>query len=257
MKIAVWKTGHQIADTVVDNFVDYERYSCGSYTSYFTTCRFEDLPVYNSKAHIGYGILRGMSGIFNACDRLNKPWFNIDNGYMGAGHFHGFYRISYRGTQARWHDGIPEIPHGILFEEWKKTGDRFLIAPPSDHVCGFFNVDKTKWLADNQVENSFIREKSDNTLIDWSKIKGVITFNSTIGVEALKRGIPVISDIQHSIIGSYYKYHLIDKGLDYNFDNVMEVSRDSLFNGMRGHQFTLTQIRNGDAWSLINHYLNT
>jgi len=235
MKLTIWKTGHPIADTVADAFAAGE---------------------YHGEADLVYGILR--HNVFKTSER----WFNIDRGYFNPGHFDGYYRISYKGTQVKWHEGIPQVESGVKLEDWKSslhyTGrkKRILICPPTDAVRGFFRLGNEWTDIDFNNENYIVRYKGDSALIDWSDVGGVITFNSSIGWEALRRGIPCVSDITHSIIGSYYSYELKKKNLDYNFDNIKAISREPLFNAMRAHQFTLAEIRNGKAKNLIEHYLN-
>jgi hypothetical protein len=247
MKIIGWKTGHNIADTIIKEFgYDICDYFCNAFD-------FAGRINLDADVHIGYGILRGMAEIYNKADN----WFEIDNGYWGAGHFSGNYRISFKSTQSQYSDDLQQ-PHGLILGPWKTTGDTILIVPPSDYVREFFNVTGIDWYRSNfnpYLHKCVVRTKDAKELINWEKIKGVITFNSTVGVEALRRGIPVISDIEHSMIGSYYKQKLIDKGLDYTFENVMTISREPLFNCMQTHQFTLEDIREGKAWKLLNYYL--
>lgn len=247
MKLAIWKTGHQIADTVADNFYSYNRYTnlFGINTQNRTEIRdYVDV-------NIGYGILRGMDTIFHQSNKSNKHWFNIDRGYFNPGHFDGYYRISYKGTQCKY-DAQLQKDIDFTLEPWQ-SGHIILIAPPTDAVAEFYNVDKSKWLEDAKTQYSpyIIKYKDDGQIIPWDDLKGVVTFNSSIGWQALQKGIPCISDSQHSIVGSYYSQNLID----YNLENVKTIDRLKLFKCMRAHQFTLAEIRRGDAWTLIEHYL--
>lgn len=241
MRIAIGRTGHEIADTIAEALIKGFGHSS------------------NADVFIGYGILRGMDEQF----KRYKHWFNVDRGYFNPGHYDGYYRISYRGTQAIWHEGIPRKPINIelynkrkLWEKknWESKKEYILICPPTEPVCKFFNI-QGSWI--NNVVRQLrgrsykIRKKGDSQPINWDAISAVITFNSSIGWQALQRGIPVISDPNHSIVGSFYKHHhLLTYNLQEMPDNHLE-----LFEAMNAHQFTLEEIRQGNAWDLISHYL--
>ena len=272
MRIAVWKTGHEIADAVADAVISDNNSRQRDCTWHLVhTNNFERMPrlaVESSDEfdiHIGYGILRGMGDIMKACERANKPFFHIDRGYLNPGHYEGYYRISYRGTQAKWHEGIPRKPIDIKMEPWKiPNRGTVVICPPTEAVCAFFKIAPQTWLnnAIKQANDAFltpaiaIHHKSDNKPFDWEDCLAVITFNSSVGWQALQRGIPVLSDPVHSIVGSYYAYRGCDtlqKVTD--FTQKMGDSRMELFEAMAAHQFTLQEIREGKAWPILNHYI--
>jgi hypothetical protein len=262
MKIAVWKTGHEIADTVADALA--EGLNGKVYSA--SDCRL--LPI--ADYHIGYGILRGVADIFRMADKEKIPvtWFNVDRGYFNPSHYDGYYRISYRGTQAKWHDGIPRKPWSGNLEPWRgfNSTKPVLLCPPTEHVAKFFrlkyNADKlaaTDWEHEH-LQNAFkrgqgvtVRQKGSTAPIQWDEYSAVITFNSSVGWQALQKGIPVISDPQHSIIGSHYKHYGLNSLTD--FSQYMVDTRLELFEAMNAHQFTLDEIKRGEAWPLIIHYL--
>lgn len=250
MKLAIWHTGHQIADTVAAAF--HECIDSPYIDSYSDLGNFGRDRVKEFDAHIGYGILRLQDQMFRQCDKQDKAWFNVDNGYFNPGHFDGYYRISYKGTQAKWNDAQLQKDIDFPLEAWR-DGNTVLICPPTEAVAAFYNVDKRAWLENaTKLESPYIiKEKDDGKLIPWDDLKGVITFNSSLGWQALQKGIPCISDPLHSIVGSYYSQNLIE----YNFENVKTIDRLKLFRCMRAHQFTLAEIRQGDAWRLIEYYL--
>lgn len=212
------KTGHAIADTVSD--------------------LIGDLP--DGRYKIAYGILRHdeFSGL--------EPWFCVDKGFYEAGHYNGNYRIACRGTQPKYSVLGPKSTHGLDLEPFRYTGSHSLICPPTTHVAQFYGIDETVWLlnAIRQADGKYIiRHKGDSQPIEWDIIRQVITFNSTVGVEALRRGIPVISDPVYSTIGSY----------TVDIKSIDELNRDELFSFMAGHQFRLHE-KDKITW-LIHHYL--
>jgi hypothetical protein len=85
-----------------------------------------------------------------------------------------------------------------------------------------------------------IRVKTDAPLC-FDGVSRVITYNSSVGIEALRQGIPVISDPVNSSIGSY----LIGK-------NYLDFDRDPLFNMVQAHQFKIGEKEKINC--LISHY---
>lgn len=236
MKIAVWFTGHAICDTVAKSLVK------GFHADLHHASTVSDDLVASYDCHIAYGILRGAANVFKTATRLGKPWFNVDLGYFNSGHYEGAYRISGRGTQARWLGSKHSL--GIVQDTLT------LIAPPTPDVCQFFGVDAANWLHANLTQNCMVKFKSDGAEIPWNEIGLVKTFNSSLGWQALKRGIPCVSDSNHSVIGSYYKY------IDTNKE-IVNINAEPLFTFMEENQFTLKQIENGLAWPLIKRSIVT
>lgn len=254
-RIAIWKTGHEIADTVAEALAE------GLNGDIFFASNSNSFTFSNDTVSIAYGILRDTDKVFRQTsdEEYKGHWFNVDRGYFNPGHFDGYYRISYCGTQAKWHEGIPRKPIDINIEPWRKTGNYVLICPPTEHVCEFFGVDRQQWIdnACKQSVTSIIRTKETSQPLEHqlAHCKAVITFNSSVGWKALQMGIPVLSDVNHSIIGSHYGAETLEK-----LTKVLQESCDSRFElmeAMNAHQFTLDEIRQGKAWDLINHYLSS
>lgn len=258
MRIAVWKTGHPIADKVADSLVKISKDA----QLFHINAEYEidgnakesiaDILIKNTDLSIGYGILRGTSNLFKSAEKYNKPWFNVDRGYFNPSHFDGTYRISYRGTQFKWHEGIPGKPIDIQIEPWRTGGDYVLICPPTKAVRRFFCIDS--WVAPGIVNGEYIwREKDCSVPIEehLSKAKAVITFNSSVGWKALQMGIPVLSDTTHSAVGSYFNNLSLDAIAEAQY-----LDRKKLFQAMAAHQFTLSEIEQGKAWPLLRHYLS-
>lgn len=281
MKVCVWKTGHEIADTVAEAVVQCFRtekrgnnlvHSFGPSIADCAELHHTDeiingLP--NADVHIGYGVLRGMDEVFRACDKAGKPWFNIDKGYWKSGHYDGYYRISLRGTQQTF--GLDKLKPD--YERWDKLGLEIfpqvkresysLICPPTQAVDAFFEVDKNSddcWIHDSYrhatgnfkvrtKEAANVRQRDNNNLQHkLDECHKVITFNSSVGWEALRQGIPVVSDPDHSIVGAYQKMLDIDLSKDSN-------ERRKFFAIQCGLQLTLDEIRSGKLWPLLQTLL--
>lgn len=239
MKCAVWYTGHPICDTVAKSLAR------GFNGTLHHVGECNDDIVRHYDVHIAYGILRGTSKVFAACEKLGIHWFNVDNGYFGPGHFAGNYRISYRSTQCKW----DKAKHPLA-----SLVGRVLIAPPTQPVCEFYNIDPVKWhyWAKHQCDELpyTIREKGDAHPINWDDYDSVLTFNSGVGWTGLLRGKVVHSDPLHSVVGSYFDTKSIA------LPNNDDINNQSLVELMNEHQFTLNEIERGDAWRILIKYLN-
>jgi len=216
----LYKTGHPIADTISDII--------------------GELP--DDDYAIAYGILRGSAEYL----RDHRHWFEIDRGFYGASHYDGMYRLSYRGTQPIYDDEF-SIPgnHSIGLSDWRNTDGYILICPPTTYVSDFFSIDLSAWLfkAISQAGPYYkIRYKGDQSPIQWDEIGKLITFNSTLGYEALIRGIPVISDPDHSTIGSYTKF----------INSIDNYNRQPIIDFIANHQFKLHE--KDKIWNLIKYY---
>lgn len=246
MKICVWRTGHEIADTVAEAMLTGLRrtsYCLGN--NHTSTILNNDYDI-----HIGYGILRGMGDVFRECDRQGKPWFNIDKGYWKPGHYDGYYRVSLRGTQqtSGWPDPDWERWEklGLNVEPWQKRNGYTLVCPPTDYVETFLRPGMDNWLNCNSyIKDGLVRHKGCERLLDsdLAAASRVIIFNSSVGWESLRRGIPVESDPVHSIVGAWQAKHGTDK-------------RKELFATMAGLQLTLDEMRSGKLLPLLQKLLD-
>lgn len=251
MRPCVWITGHNIADTVGSQI----RYGLNACPIYYTKDLKPEI-IEAHDVHIAYGILRGCTEVFIECDRKNKPWLEVDKGYWKPGHYDGYYRISLRGTQQttgldrlepdyeRWDKlGIEILPHQS--REFRKE----LLCPATDYVTDFFSV---KTQRNPTLDQILLREKgcSRSLQADLDGCSFVRTFNSSVGWEALRQGIPVISDSTHSIVGAYGK--LLDTPLHADYE-----ARRRLFGIMAGLQLTLEEIREGLLWPLMKRLMSS
>ncbi len=260
MKIAVWHTGHEIADTVSD----YCYKSLPASTRLLTSNLSEE-PIKGHDIHIGYGILRGMNDVFRMAQTNGKPWFNIDKGYIGSGHFDGYYRISLRGTQhtqTSWLHFIDrERLNGLCvnFEPWRgmEYGKPVLICPPQPDTAAFFGIDHDKWLNDAVKSccgrKHVVRRKGDHSILMDSILGSsmVVTFNSSVAWEAMRLGVPSMSDLRHSFLG-----HVSCEINVADLVNWQKLHRVDLFAAMAGLQLTLQEMRDGKLWQLMNRLMS-
>lgn len=235
----IWQTDHEISQRVCQSLAIGTQGKIRHVRSYESADA--ETPA------ITYGILRGSGDIL----RSSKRWLHVDNGFMGPGHYDGYYRISYLGTQPRYMAGV-EANIALDFKPFR-SGERIMIVPPTAAVCWFYGIDPVKWLQDAVAKCDrpyFIKQKDGSPLI-FDGVAKIITFNSSVGWLGLIEGIEVDSDPLHSVVGSYYATKSIDSSIDFK-----HIDREPLFRFCRAHQFTLREIEHGDAGWLIKHYLS-
>lgn len=258
MKVCVWITGHPIADTVGSQ----ARAGLNTCPIYYTA-DLTDKIIQDHDIHIGYGILRGMDKVFRSAHLAGKPWFHIDKGYWKPCHYDGYYRISLNDTQQTQLKGLKPD-----YERWDALGLDILpsrprkglvmICPPTQPVREFFKLHDAYFGSDMKIgyhpdeTPSFFRNKNSTIPLqdDLDRCCQVSTFNSSVGWEALRQGIPVVSDAEHSIVGAYQK--LVDKSIHDDLE-----ARRELFGLMAGLQLTLDEIRQGRLWPLMKTLLST
>jgi hypothetical protein len=265
MRIGLWTTKHEISDTVAraasdgfgDRNVNYTTTNDG-FPDYVADC------VAHEDIHIGYGILRGMADVFRECDKQGKPWFCIDKGYWKPSHYDGYYRVSLRGTQQcgvwpepdyeRWER--LQIPVEPFKKHYHVSMGRTLVCPPTDYAKQFFGVD---WQPTPRPdERLLIREKGCERSLDedFEGCSLIRTFNSSIGWEAIRRGIPCISDEKHSFVGSYMRHV---GGVPDNVESCehhQSKFQTNFFGAQAACQLTLDEMRGGMLFPLMQKLLD-
>lgn len=260
MRIAVFITGHEIADTVA-HAVANGLAGDGRQVSYCTTDRLDLID--EADICIGYGILRGMDDVFRACQKVGKPFFHIDKGYFKPNHYDGYYRVSLNGTQQTF--GFDKLKPD--YERWDALGAEVLpasqrrecslVCPATEPVSAFFGEWDMPWV----TEDIIYRDKQFQGIPLQQHLDAcnrVITFNSSVGWEALRQGIPVTSDPYHSIVGAYVKH--FEERNKVSFDKSIQEgtnSRRDLFALMSSLQLTLNEMREGKLWELMSRLLST
>lgn len=254
MRIAIWTTNHHIADTVAEHINRGLRLCCQTPTILSTT---KAALADQFDLSIGYGILRGMTAVF----RASKNYIHLDRGFWKSGHFSGYYRVSHNGTQQTRLANIPTDPSrwnnlDIEIQPKRLTAglDKILVCPPTPDVCNFFNLDVNKWLNHTAIQYKdkvIIRHKDSSIPLaeHLAQARKVVTFNSSVGWEAMRQGIEVVSDPSHSIIGAWKKE--LDKDATLDLDE-----RCKIFAKMAALQLTLEEMQQGSLWSLMSNLMS-
>ena len=247
--IACYLTGHEIADTVMTRIATGNSYNLRRTTDPFTP----------AKVHIAYGILRGTAEIFKEARRRGERFIFLDKGFMGASHYDGYYRIGINRFQQDYqpHAFDTDRLHPLHYPAKlsRAVGTEVLIIPPTDHICQFYNLGSPRiWLKEamaNIVDHSprpiRVRFKTDGEpLINHlSKAFCVVTHSSSVAWEAMRYGIPVISDpacVTHNLLPLTLKDLENESSIQVDDKMVM-----SLLKFMSHYQFTLDELAAGMA----------
>lgn len=252
--VTIWVTDHFISQRVASALKT--GFGDDALLGFATTVTTEQIAA--TPVHIGYGILRSMDKVARMAEEAGKDWFLLDLGYSNPGHFHGNYRIGYKGTQTLFDAGHLADASPIFCAPWKEGGHTALICPATDYVAGYFNLDDAAWCKQaEQLAADFnlpakIRRKGDpQDLSDaLNEAACVITFNSSVAWKALAAGIPAFSDIYHSTLGSWH-----GTAGQKSIDALKALSRDDLFRFMAAHELDLLAIQQGRIKNIVNRYI--
>lgn len=213
-----------------------------------------------------YGILRGTGDI--AKRRLEKGdgfWY-VDHGYIRPGHYSGHYRIVRSGL----HTNLRQTPdYGrLLALKWTPDKDHValdyspvLLAPPSEYVAEFFGCSREGWI---ETVRDKLRKITDRPLIVSSKEDPgqptldqawcVVTLQSNLSVEAIRKGVPVF--VEHANFPDQWMHpaeFFSDKLENLNTPYRPSVSERYEWGAkLAATQFTLVEINSGYAWEYIN-----
>jgi len=197
-----------------------------------------------------YGILRGCGEIIRRCGWIGRDYYHIDHGYVGRGHYDGYYRISRNGLQCDLTNYLDDIASPQRWEDlktelrpWRRNGKKILVAPVSEAVGRLLSIDVSKWLdvviaeIKNHTERPVeIKRKHDGAIEDvlddcWC----LVSHASNAAVDALIAGVPVIV-LRRSAV----------KPLAWEFTDLEDGKwphREPVFWQLAHHQFTLDQSR--------------
>lgn len=169
-----------------------------------------------------YGRLRGSLEVMRAAIAAGENWYMADNGYMGAGHYRGFYKISRNAFQCRGNE-YPDYQRlealKITIAPTRTSGGHILVCPPIpeyDAVMGFNSIE---WLADvkfglGRASQREIRvrwkpgdprgsggKRRKKTLAeDLADCWALVTHDSNVVVESVIAGVPVFATGQTPVL---------------------------------------------------------
>lgn len=225
------------------------------------------------------GILRGNAKLLAECQAKGIDYYYIDHAYFNSGYAKPTWmRITKNGfvqnaivsnDPSRWNKFFQTPLQPYLYKNRKSI----LILPPSDAVAKVFGAQS--WLPRiaqkiKQHTNRplIIRHKPGPILNDnlitlkgrsnydyppmdeiWSKVYCVVAFNSNMAVDALIRGIPVITT-------PYSATWPISNKVE-SIENLIEFDRSALFSSLSWGQYNIDEMRSGYAYKNIIKFKQT
>ena len=197
-----------------------------------------------------YGILRGCGEAIKAA----KDYWHIDHGYFFRSStpeaYDGYYRITKNNF---WHDGLSKCNsdrfarlkmQGLQLKDWRKTGNHIIVVPPSKYMADHWGMHD--WLRDIVAE---IKKYTDREIVVSIKNEtplervltnawALVTDHSNAGITALLEGVPTIFTNPARKLGEISEIE--NPPMDRDF-----------FYGLAYQQWTLEEIRSGEAWNYL------
>ena len=197
-----------------------------------------------------YGILRGCGDALKAA----KDYWHIDHGYFFRSttpeSYDGYYRIT---NNTFWHNGLGKFDSdrflqlqikGLKVKDWRKTGDHVIVVPPSKYMADYWGMHD--WLRNTVRE---LQQYTDRKIVVSIKNEtplervlpnawALVTDHSNAGITALLNGVPTIFTNPSRKLGEVSDIE--NPPMDRDF-----------FYGLAYQQWTLDEIRSGEAWNCL------
>jgi capsule polysaccharide modification protein KpsS len=149
-----------------------------------------------------------------------------------------------------WNNGLEKCSSdrinsfNIKLKDWRKTGDHIVVVPPSKYMADYFDmhswlrdiVDDIKNYTDRKIVVSIKNESPLERVLPnaWA----LVTDHSNAGIASLIEGIPTIFTNPSRKLGSIEEIE--NPPMDRSF-----------FKGLAYQQWTLEEIRSGEAWDYL------
>ena len=252
-----YKQKGKIFDVVLQSFVQ----GAGGQLSNWDRERNTTTPV----------VLRGITKHkeMAACQDASRDFYYIDTGYFGNGKNKLYHRITRNDVQNfgpiidRPHDRLRRT--GVLLNKFRRTGNRILLAPPSQKLLNIYKIDLNVWMEQTIAE---IKKHSDREIVIRYKqprsvrvydtmemalsdnIYCLVTYSSVAAGEAILHGIPAIT-LGPNAAAAMCSQHLSE------IENIKIPALDEVAAWARHLsycQFTELEMQNGTAWQILNDH---
>jgi hypothetical protein len=230
-----------------------------------------------------YGALRGLLPTLRQAQREGRNWYYADNSYFLPGKTEqNYFRITKNALQ---HDGSGKATPdgkwratrlGINFKPWRKSGGHIVVCPPGHLFGATFGFSADAWIEKTLAE---LKKHTDRKLVvrmkvSWNDAKPVdiirgstgkpktsvttpllsdlagawalVTHSSNAAVEAVVAGYPVVctESCAASAMGTSDLSTIESPRTDGD--------RESWLAVLAANQWTLGEMRSGQAWAELN-----
>ena len=220
-----------------------------------------EYPKYRGGHTIVWGLMRGAKELIDATRCAGHNYYQIDNAYFGRDIY---FRVTKNGTQLtqlkrvddkRYREQFHSL--GLKLSSWKKKrGHQVLICASSPILYEFYNTSLDDWIDNTIVQ---IRKYTDRPIIvrekqlqglehDLSNSFILVTHVSASAIDALIYGVPIITT-------SACAATPLATPIQYIETPRITANRNSLFATLACGQFTIDEMKNGQAWSIVNSIL--
>lgn len=215
-------------------------------------------------------VLRGITKrkAMRACEAAGRDFYYIDTGYFGNGKKKIYHRITKNAVQQFGpiidRPGNRLAATGQKFRKFRKDGSRILLAPPSQKLLNFYDIDLDTWMEQTTAE---IKQHTDREIVVRLKqgrsvrqntntmemaldddIYCLVTYSSIAAGEALLLGKPAVT------LGPNAAAPLCSQTIA-DIENLFIPSLDEVEAWARHLsycQFTVPEMQNGTAWQILN-----
>lgn len=204
-----------------------------------------------------YGWLRGLEPLLREAQTTGRDWYYIDNGYISAGHYAGYYRVTrnaYQHTGNGEGDSKRFTRAGGKIRAWRQDGRHIVVCPPGDLIAEHLGFCADEWLKDTIAR---LRQNTDRPIFVRGKDAGrplechlenahaLVTAISNAAVQSVLFGVPVFTT--HRCAAS--SMGLMD--LEQIENPVYPDDRLRWGSVLASNQWTLDEMRRGMAWKTL------
>jgi hypothetical protein len=187
--------------------------------------------------------------------REGRTVYYGDHGYFGRERYYRITKNAYQHDGSGTSDGKRFSAFGRTIQPWQKDGRHVLVCPNSATYFRLFGLDVFQWV--QHVSDTIagvsqrpirVRWKGDAQPIesDLKDCWAVVAFSSAAALDALMAGVPVfvLADFAAAFRFGLPWVEQIDSP-------IYPEGREQLLWNLADHQWTLDEIRHGDAWRAI------
>lgn len=248
--LAVIKTGFNKSEPIARAFAQGSDGRLISASEYMATHNDYD-------AVAVYGFLRGCGEVIKHSIANRKDYYYIDHAYINRSDYRlkndSWFRLTKNNMQNLNLNSDPErwekYFNHIKLQDWKNRGFNIIVCPPSGSLAAFDNAEEWPCRTIRQLRPELDRTKKQAAIrlkgvkipINWNDIYAVIGYNTSLMVQALIQGIPVVAEKGKSVCS-------FASGSIRQILKPWRGDRQPLFNHIANSQFMLAELRSGYAW---------